>query len=86
MEPGNGVLWRWINDFRIPVNIYKVIARARKQEIEPRKSTNKRFLQTEYGMKRLEKVEISLENQKKLAVRCYNKSYPMNWFNLIPNA
>lgn len=61
---------------RIPPTIYKVIERARKQEFTPRKSTNKRFLQAEYGMKRLAKVEVSLESQKKLAARRYNKSYP----------
>ena len=56
--------------------IYKVIERARKQEFAPRKSTNKRFLQAKYGMKRLAKVESSLETRKKLAARRYNKSYP----------
>ena len=56
--------------------IYKVIERAGKQEFAPRKSTNKRFLQAKYGMKRLAKVEASLENQKKLAARRYNKSCP----------
>ena len=56
--------------------IYKVIERARKQEFSPRKSTNKRFLQAKYGMKRLAKVESSLEIKKKLAARRYNKSYP----------
>lgn len=56
--------------------IYKVIDRARKQEFSPRKSTNKRFLQAKYGMKRLAKIESSLETKKKLAARRYNKSYP----------
>ncbi len=56
--------------------IYKVIERARKQEFSPRKSTNKRFLQAKYGMKRLAKVESSLEIKKKSAARRYNKSYP----------
>ncbi len=56
--------------------IYKAIERARKQEFSPRKSTNKRFLQAKYGMKRLAKVESSLEIKKKLAARRYHKSYP----------
>lgn len=56
--------------------VYKVIERARKQEFSPRKSTNKRFLQAKYRIKRLAKVESSLEIKKKLAARRYNKSYP----------
>ena len=49
--------------------IYKVIDRARKQEFSPRKSTNKRFLQAKYGMKRLAKIESSIDTKKKLAAR-----------------
>lgn len=56
--------------------IYKMIDRARKQEFSPRKSTNKRFLQAKYGMKRLAKIESSLEIKKKLVARRYNKNYP----------
>jgi len=56
--------------------IYKVIDRARKQEFAPRQSTNKRFLQARYGMKRLAKVERALERKQKLAAQRYNKSYP----------
>lgn len=56
--------------------IYKVIDRARKQEFSPRKSTNKRFLQAKYGMKRLAKIESSIDTKKKLAARRYNKNYP----------
>ncbi len=56
--------------------IYKVIDRARKQEFAPRASTNKRFLQARYGMKRLAKVEQALERKLKRAARRYNKSYP----------
>ncbi len=56
--------------------IYKVIDRARKQEFAPRPSPNTRFLQAQYGMKRLAKVEQALERKLKLAARRYNKSYP----------
>jgi transposase InsO family protein len=56
--------------------IYKMIDRARKQEFAPRQSTNKRFLQARYGMKRLAKVEKALERKQKLAAQPYNKSYP----------
>lgn len=42
--------------------IYKVIARARKNEFEPRKSTNLRYRNLKYGLKRLAKVERNLGN------------------------
>ena len=56
--------------------IYKVIKRARLQEFAPRKSTNKRFLAVKFGIKRLAKVERSIELKKKREARRYNKSYP----------
>ena len=56
--------------------IYKVLARARWQEFAPRKSTNKRYLNAKYGLKRLAKVEASLERRKKAEARRYNKKYP----------
>jgi transposase InsO family protein len=56
--------------------IYKVINRARGQEFAPRKSTNKRYLHAKYGIKRLAKVEASLERRKKAEARRYNKKYP----------
>ena len=64
-------------EFRVsrPTN-YKVINRARHQEFMPRKSTNKRFLNVKYGIKRLEKVEVSVERRKKAEARRYNKNYP----------
>ena len=63
--------------------IYKVIDRARKQEFAPRTSTNKRFLQARYGMKRLAKVERTLERKQKLTARRYNKSYPGEMDRLV---
>jgi transposase-like protein len=42
--------------------IYKVIARARKKEFEPRDSTNLRYRNLRYGLKRLARVERKLEN------------------------
>ena len=56
--------------------IYKVIARARLSEFAPRKSTNKRFMAVKYGIKRLAKVEHSIEERTKREARRYNKSYP----------
>lgn len=42
--------------------IYKVIERARKHEFEPRKSTNLRYRNLRYGLKRLSKIERNLES------------------------
>jgi len=56
--------------------IYKALARARGQEFAPRKSTNKRYLSVRYGLKRLAKVEASLERRKAAEARRYNKKYP----------
>lgn len=41
--------------------IYKVLARARKGEFSPRKSTNRRYKCIKYGLKRLGRVEVGLE-------------------------
>ena len=56
--------------------IYKILARARKQEFVPRKSVNDRFRSLKYGLKRLAKVEHELEEKRKREARRYNKSYP----------
>ncbi|MCP3178346.1 DDE-type integrase/transposase/recombinase, partial [Desulfuromonas sp. KJ2020] len=56
--------------------IYKILARARKQEFVPRKSVNDRFRSLKYGLKRLAKVERELEEKRKREARRYNKSYP----------
>ena len=56
--------------------IYKVIQRARLKEFAPRKSVNKRFQRIEFGIKRLAKIEQSIEERLKRQARRYNKSYP----------
>ena len=56
--------------------IYKILARARKQEFVPRKSINDRYRSLRYGLKRLAKVEHDLEEKLKRQARRYNKSYP----------
>ncbi|MDP0589911.1 MAG: DDE-type integrase/transposase/recombinase [Candidatus Endonucleobacter bathymodioli] len=58
------------------ITIYKVIDQARKQEFSPRKSTNRSVTASKCGMKRLAKVEASIECKKKADVRHYNKNYP----------
>lgn len=56
--------------------IYKVLARARKQEFSPRDSTNKRYRLVEYGLKRLAKIEIALQRKLKAQAKRYNKAFP----------
>ena len=56
--------------------IYKILARARKQEFVPRKSVNDRYRSLRYGLKRLAKVERALEEKLKQQARRYNKAYP----------
>lgn len=74
---GNWTIVALAQEFRVSrPTIYKVIDRARRQEFSPRKSTNKRYLAAKYGIKRLAKVEVSLERRKKLEARRYNKNYP----------
>ena len=56
--------------------IYDVLKRARLQEFVPRNSTNQRFKTLQYGLKRLAKIEQTIQERLKLAARRYNKSYP----------
>jgi len=56
--------------------IYKIIARARKQEFVPRRSINDRYRSLKYGLKRLAKIERELEERRKREAKRYNKSYP----------
>ncbi len=46
--------------------IYKVLARARKGEFSPRKSTNLRYRSIKYGLKRLARIE---DGQEKIGRR-----------------
>ena len=56
--------------------IYKILGRARKQEFIPRNSGNDRYRCLKYGLKRLGKIEKSLEQKRKQEARRYNKAYP----------
>lgn len=56
--------------------ISKVLARARKQELTPRGSANKRYRCLQYGIRRLAKVERHIEERKKREAKRYNKNYP----------
>jgi len=56
--------------------IYDVLKRARLQEFTPRDSTNQRFKTLQYGLKRLAKVEQTIQERLKREAKRYNKSYP----------
>ncbi len=56
--------------------IYDVLKRARLQEFTPRDSTNQRFKTLQYGIKRLAKIEQTIQERLKRAARRYNKPYP----------
>ena len=58
------------------VTIYRILKAARVQLLVPQKSTNNRFKQAKYGMKRLAKVERAIEEKLKKQAKRYNKSYP----------
>jgi len=56
--------------------IYKILNRARAQELTPRNSTNARFRTLKYGLRRLAKIEKSLQEKLKKQAKRYEKSYP----------
>lgn len=58
------------------VTIYRILKAARLQLLTPQKSTNNRFKQAKYGIKRLAKVEKAIEEKLKKQAKRYNKSYP----------
>ncbi|MBN3858948.1 DDE-type integrase/transposase/recombinase [Neisseriaceae bacterium PsAf] len=55
--------------------IYNIIKKARLREFNPRNSTNNHFKSIRYGIKRLAKVEKSIQLKLKAQAKCYNKSY-----------
>lgn len=56
--------------------IYKVLKLARIRLLKPQSSTNNRFKQAGFGVKRLAKVERSIQDKLKKQAKRYNKSYP----------
>lgn len=58
------------------VTIYRTLKAARCRLLKPQTSTNNRFKQAKYGMKRLAKVERSIQEKLKKQAKRYNKSYP----------
>ncbi len=62
--------------------ISKILKRCRGQEFYPKDSTNHRYKQARYGIKRLAKIERSLELKLKKKAKRYNKSYPGEMMHL----
>ena len=58
------------------VTIYRILKAARLQLLTPKSSTNNRFKQAKYGVKRLAKVEREIEEKLKKQAKRYNKPYP----------
>ena len=58
------------------VTIYRALKAARAKLLKPQTSTNNRFKQAKYGMKRLAKVERGIQEKLKRQAKRYNKSYP----------
>ena len=58
------------------VTIYRALKAARGRLLKPQTSTNNRFKQAKYGMKRLAKVERGIQEKLKRQAKRYNKSYP----------
>ena len=56
--------------------IYRVLKVARSRLLVPQNSTNNRFKQAYYGMRRLAKVERAIQEKLKKQAKRYNKSYP----------
>ena len=62
--------------------VSKVIQRCRNKEFFPRDSKNHRYKHARYGIKRLAKVEKSIEHKLKQRAKRYNKSYPGEMMHL----
>ena len=56
--------------------IHKIPARGQKRDSSIRNSCNAPFRTSAWGMKRLAKIEKTIEARLKKEAKCYNKSYP----------
>jgi transposase InsO family protein len=56
--------------------IYKIIERGRMRDFTPHRSTNARFRCLKYGLRRLAKIEKTIEEKLKRQAKRYNKDYP----------
>ncbi|ASP18215.1 hypothetical protein CGZ77_11070 [Neisseria sp. KEM232] len=56
--------------------IYRILKAARIKLLVPQNSTNNRFKQAYYGIRRLAKVERAIQEKFKKQAKRYNKPYP----------
>ena len=56
--------------------IYKIIKRGRAQDFSIHSSTNARYRMVKYGLRRLAKIEKSIEDRLKKQAKRYNKDFP----------
>ena len=61
--------------------IYKIIRRGRLKDFSIHDSTNKRFRCLKYGIRRLAKIEKTIEERLKRQAKRYNKDYPGQMFH-----
>ena len=62
--------------------IYSVLKKARHKILVPLDSTNIRFKRAYYGIRRLAKVELAIQEKLKKQAKRYNKSYPGEMFHI----
>lgn len=66
-----------IRKYRVSApTVYTILKNARNNDYSAHRSVNKRFRCLSYGIKRLAKIEKSIEERKKREARRYNKKYP----------
>ena len=67
------------------VTIYRALKAARAKLLKPQTSTNNRFKQAKYGMKRPAKVERSIQENLKSRPNATINPTPESWYISIPN-
>lgn len=87
-------IWRLYNKDKVTVTslalrfnvsrptIYKALKLCRHKLFKPQLSTNERYKTIKYGIKRLVKVEKSIEARLKRRAKRYNKRYPGEMFHV----
>lgn len=87
-------IWRLYNKDKVTVTslalrfnvscptIYKALKLCRHKLFKPQLSTNERYKTIKYGIKRLVKVEKSIEARLKRQAKRYNKRYPGEMFHV----
>ena len=68
-----------------PRHHYRALKAARGRLLKPQTSTNNRFKQAKYGMKRLAKVERGIQENSKGRPSAIINPTPESWYISIPN-